>query len=185
MEGSISNKNYDSIKLLEWGLMQLQSNFEYYEKYDVNLLSSMTSYIESFNSTVNYKQDFQTVLKYTRSFVSRTKESLKSLTQWSAYYFTNKDIWYPLPKNSINFKDIKMPAPLPPAKMTAENKETMWGWASVNGQAVRQSTVRQETTMAKVGTLPESCYHQELKPTDANEDIESNSDDLESMKMKI
>ena len=125
VEGSISNKNYDSIKLLEWGLMQLQSNFEYYEKYDVNLLSSMTLYIESFNSTVNYKQDFQTVLKYTRSFVSRTKESLKSLTQWSTYYFTNKDIWYPLPKNSINFKDIKMPAPLPPAKMTAENKETM------------------------------------------------------------
>ena len=37
-EGSISNKSYDSIKLLEWGLMQLQSDLEDYEKYDVNLL---------------------------------------------------------------------------------------------------------------------------------------------------
>ena len=37
-EGSISNKTYDSIKLLEWGLMQLQSDLEDYEKYDVNIL---------------------------------------------------------------------------------------------------------------------------------------------------
>ena len=41
-EGSISIKAYDSIKLLEWGLMQLQSNsYKDYEKQDVNLLSSM------------------------------------------------------------------------------------------------------------------------------------------------
>ena len=42
LEGSISNKTYDLIKSLEGGLMQLQSNLEYYEKYDVNFLSSMT-----------------------------------------------------------------------------------------------------------------------------------------------
>ena len=30
--------------------------------------------------------------------------------------------------------------------------------------------------MARERTLPESCYHQELKPTDANEDTECNSD---------
>ena len=35
----------------------------------------------------------------------------------------------------------------------------------------------QEATMAKAGTLPESFYHQELKPTDANEDIKCNFDD--------
>ena len=37
--------------------------------------------------------------------------------------------------------------------------------------------MRQETTMAKAGTLPESFYHQELKPDDANEDAECYSDD--------
>ena len=78
----------------------------------------------------------------------------------------------------MNSKDIKMPAPLPPAKMIPENKETMREWASVNEKAVLQRTVRQETTMAKAGTLPELFCHQELKPTDANEDIECNSDDL-------
>ena len=57
--------------------------------------------------------------------------------------------------------------------MNGENKETMQQCASANGKAVRQRTVRQETTMAKAGTLTESCYHQELKPTD----IECNSDD--------
>ena len=153
-EGSISNKTYDSIKLLEWVLMQLQSNLEDYGKYDVNLLSSMTLDIEHLHSTVNYKQGFQTMLQYARSFASNIKESLKSLTQWSKYYYTSKDSLYPLPENSIHFKDMKMPAPLPTTKMTEENKEIMREWISVNGRAVRQRTVSQETTMEKPGTLP-------------------------------
>ena len=98
------------------------------------------------------------MLQYGRSFTSSIKESLKSLTQWSTYYFTSKDSWYPLPENSINSRNIKMPAPLSPAKMTVENKETMREWASANGKAVRQRTVRQETTVAKAGTLPGSYY---------------------------
>ena len=84
---------------------------------------------------------------------------------------TSKDSWYPLPENSINLKDIKMSAPLPPAKMTAENKERMRDWASANRKALKQRTVPQETTIAEAGTLTESCYHQELNPTDASEDI--------------
>ena len=60
--GSISNKAYDSIKLLEQGLMQGQSNLEDYEKNDVSLLSSMALDIEHLHSTVNYKQGFQTML---------------------------------------------------------------------------------------------------------------------------
>ena len=132
-EGSISNKTYDSIKLLEWVLTQLQSSYEDYGKY-VNLLSSMTLDIEHLHSTVNYKQGFQTMLQYTRSFASNIKESLKSLTQWSTYYYTSKDSLYPLPENSIHFKDMKMPAPLTITKMTEENKEIMREWASVMGE---------------------------------------------------
>ena len=75
-----------------------------------------------------------------------------------------------------------MSSPLSPARMTAENKETMRERASVNEKAVRQRTVRQEETMAKAGTLPESCYHQELKPTYINEDITCNFDDPETNK---
>ena len=117
--------------------MQLQSNLEDYEKYDVNLLSSMTLDIEHLHSTVNYKQGFQSMLQYARSFASSIKESLKSLTQWSTYYYTSKDSWYHLPENSIHCIDMKMPPPLPPAKMTGENKKIMREWASVNGRAGR------------------------------------------------
>ena len=82
----------------------------------------MTLDKEHLHSMVNYKQVFQAMLQYARSFASSIKENLKSLTQWSTYYFTSKYSWYPLPENATNFKDIKMPAPLPPTKMTAENK---------------------------------------------------------------
>ena len=153
------------------GFNKLQSNLEDYEKYDVNLLSSMTLDIEHLHSTVNCKQGLQTMVPYARSFASSIKESLKSLTEWSTYYYTSKDSWYPLPESSIHFKDMKMPVPLPTVKMIRENKEIMQEWASVNGRPVRQKNVRQEATMAKACTLPESFYHQELKPTDANEDI--------------
>ena len=84
--------------------MQLQSNLEGYEKVDVNLLSSMTLDIERLHSTVNYKQGFQTMLQYARSFAGSIIESLKSLAQWSTYYFTSKDSWYPVPENPKNFK---------------------------------------------------------------------------------
>ena len=164
-ECGISSKTSDSIKLLEWGLMQLQSNLEDYEKCDVNFLSSMTIDIEHLHSTVNYKQGLQTMLQYLRSFAS---------------CYTSKDSWYTLQENPIHFKDIKMPVPLPPTKMIEENKETLQEWASANGRAVRQRLVHQETTMAKAGALPESFYHQKLKPTDANENVECYSDDPEN-----
>ena len=105
--------------------MQLQSNLEDYERYDVNLLSFMALDIENLHSRVNFKQGFQTMLQCPRSFASSINENLKYLTQWSTYYFTSKDSCYPSPVNVIHFKDIKMPAPLSPARMTAESKETM------------------------------------------------------------
>ena len=74
--------------------MQLQSNLEDYKKYNVNLLGFITLDIQHLHSTVNYKQGFQTMLQYACSFLSSIKESLKSLTQWSTYYFTTKDSWY-------------------------------------------------------------------------------------------
>ena len=71
---------------------------------------------------------------------------------------------------------MKVPAPLRTTKICQENKETMSEWPSVNGNAVREINVHQET-MTNSGTTPESCYHQELKPSDVNEDGKPNSDD--------
>ena len=37
-------------------------------------------------------------------------------------------------------------------------------WTSSNGAAVRQRSGRQETTMARSGTLSKNAYYEELKP---------------------
>ena len=86
--------------------------------------------------------------------------------EWSAHYFTSKESWYPLPENSFKFKDLSFPKPLPPAKLNGEDRLTMREWSSINGAVVRQRSVRQETTMAKAGTLPEAYYHEDLLPAD-------------------
>ena len=43
------------------------------------------------------------------------------------------------------------------------NDDKMHEWTSVNGAAVRQLKVQQETTMGRTGILPEACYHEELR----------------------
>ena len=42
--------------------------------------------------------------------------------------------------------------------------ESMLEWAANNGKAVRQRTVRQETTMFKAGTLPLNMYATSEQP---------------------
>ena len=43
----------------------------------------------------------------------------------------------------------------------------MWHWALTFGEAVCQRSVRQEITMARVGTLPSYLYHKEVLPWDS------------------
>ena len=42
----------------------------------------------------------------------------------------------------------------------------MIGWATTNGKAVRQRSVRQETTMLKAGSLPLNMYRTSDYPKD-------------------
>ena len=111
-EGSISNKTYQSIRLLDCGLNLLKSNILHYCDFEVNVLSRMTLELEYFHSPVNLKQGFKTILQYVRSFSASVKEGIKTLTQWNVYYFTSKDSWYLLPESSMLYKDLKMPTPL-------------------------------------------------------------------------
>ena len=50
----------------------------------------------------------------------------------------------------------------PPAPMNNDDK--MCEWTSVNGAAVRQLKVQQETKMSGIGILPKACYH-DLRPS--------------------
>ena len=57
-------------------------------------------------------------------------------------------------------------APLPTVEMPLADCDLMRSWASSYGAAVRQSTVRQETTMAKHGTLPKFIYQRQCVASD-------------------
>ena len=59
------------------------------------------------------------------------------------HYVTSKDSWHQAP-------------------MSNDDKKIMHEWTSVNDAAVWQLKVRQETTMARTGILPEACYPKKL-----------------------
>ena len=53
--------------------------------------------------------------------------------------------------------------PLPIVNMRPADCDALRDWASSFGAAVRQRTVRQETTMARHGTLPEFMYERQFE----------------------
>ena len=51
-----------------------------------------------------------------------------------------------------------LPSKAVPSSITVSDEETLRTWVNPYTRAVRQRTVRQETTMAKTGTLPHYLY---------------------------
>lgn len=98
------------------------------------------------------------MMEYCRSFGLTMKEAIKRTTEWAAYYHTSRSSWYPKPEETISFSCVPTISPLPAVEMSQADNDIMRNWASSFGAAVRQRTVRQETTMAKHGTLPEFMY---------------------------
>ena len=133
--------------------------------------------------SVNYKHGVQTILSCSRSFFVTIKESVKAIAQWSAYYFTTNDRWYPLPEFFIHLHDLKFPKRKPSTVlMSDENQREMREWASLNGAVVCQRSGRQEITMDKADTLPDSAYFEELRPIETEE---KDSDDDGNRRKKI
>ena len=165
-EGSISANTVSSIKMLVWGLKRLKENCESHGYSNVNLLSCMTLSVENLHSAVNRKQGTQTIVSYAQDFATTIKESIKSITKWSAHYFTSRERWYPLPESAVSLQDLQFPKRSKQSinTLTLDQKREMREWASINGAVVRQRSCRQETTMARAGTLPENAYFDELKP---------------------
>ncbi|KAL9966337.1 hypothetical protein ACROYT_G024391 [Oculina patagonica] len=162
-EGSVAAKTVDSVKLLKWGLERLKQNLAPFGFEDTNLLSCMTLDIENLHSVVHHKSQVSTAFRYARDFGSTTKEGLKRTTSWSAYYFTSRGSWYPVPERSLGLFEIPS-IPLPPAiKASQEEISMMREWAKAHGSSVRQRNVRQETTMARAGTLPDYLYQKDIQ----------------------
>ena len=121
----------------------------------------MTLSAEHFHSTTHVKNVLMTQLQYAREFMRSIKEALKRCHPWSACYFTSrKASWYPPTENDVNFRDVSpiLPSKAVPSSITVADEETSRTWANTYTRAVRQRTVRQETTMAKTWTLPHYLY---------------------------
>ncbi|XP_020913789.1 uncharacterized protein LOC110251385 [Exaiptasia diaphana] len=131
----------------------------------------MTLDVENCHSIVHSKQANLSMLEYSRSFGRTMKESVKRITQWAAYYHTGRNSWYPKPEESTPFSEVPTIKPLPVVSMVKADFELLRDWASAHGAAVRQRTVRQETTMTKHGTLPEYMYQRSCVRSDQPIDI--------------
>ena len=53
---------------------------------------------------------------------------------------------------------------MPPVPMAPQCMQSMRDWAQTFDAAVRQRSVRQETTMERAGTLPSYLYQREVQP---------------------
>ena len=91
---------------------------------------------------------------------------MKRVTTWAGYYHTSRRSWYPKPEGGLLLSQVPVMKPLPVVYMSPADCNALRNWASSNGAAVRQRTVRQETTMAHHGTLPEFMYQRQCEISD-------------------
>ena len=82
------------------------------------------------------------------------------------YYTSEKASWYPKPEHGIHSSAIPLVFPLPQMNMDEKSVVEMQNYACTYGAAVRQRITRQETTMAKHGTMPEMIYQRKLVITE-------------------
>ena len=132
------------------GLQRLYNNLELFNYNATNLLSCMTLDVENGHSTVHIKQANMSVMEYSRSFGLTMKESVRKVTHWAAYYHTSRKSRYRKPVATIPFSKVPSIKSLPIVDMSKANCDIMRDWASAYRAAVRQRTVRQETTMDKM-----------------------------------
>ena len=98
-----------------------------------------------------------------RSFGLAMKEAVKRVTSWAAYYHTSRQSWYPKPEGALLLLQVPVMNPLPIVNMCQADSDALRDWVLSYGAAVRQWTVRQETTMAQHGALPEFMYQRQCE----------------------
>ena len=142
----------------------------------------------------HFKDQFPTCLQYARNLANTVYESIKRVVRWAAYYFTHEKSYYPVipqmtPLNALS----KMNHLKPIRKLNSCEKELMRECAENYGKAVRQRTMRQETTMFKAGTLPLNMYATSVaqnekvtfqtRPSEAPVDVDQNEQQEDAAEM--
>ena len=88
------------------------------------------------------------------------------------YYYTGeKSSWYPDSEHEIHLATLPSIPRLPVAKLLEKAMEEMHNYTSTYGAAVRQTTNRQETTMARHKTMPEMFSQRKLHISEDRVDL--------------
>ena len=162
-QGHVSARTVASVAMIDTGLQRLYANLRKFDYRHTNLLSCMALDVENCHSTVHVKQANMSMAEYCRSFGLAMKEAVKRVTTWAAYYHTSRRSWYPKREGALLLSQVPVMKPLPIVNMRQADCDALRDWASSHGAAVRQRTVRQETTMARHGTLPEFMYQRQCE----------------------
>lgn len=162
-QGTVAAKTALSLSLLEKGLERLDKNIcTLSPGFTIKPEVCLTIQVENVHAVSHFKHPTCTLLEYARDFGNSMKESLKRATNWSSYYFTHSQSYYPVPQTKVSLSDIPTIKRLPVRPMAKKDQDTMRQWASEHGKAVRQLSVRQNNTKHKAGTLPLNMYRKEL-----------------------
>ena len=194
-KGTISSQTQSSVSMILKGLQDLAELLkELNTSYEVDLHTCLTVQVENLHAMGHFKDQFPTCLQYARNLANTVYENIKRVVQWAAYYFTHEKSYYPVtpqmtPLNALS----KMNHLKPIRKLNSCEKELMREWAENYGKAVRQRTVRQETTMFKAGTLPLNMYATSVaqnekvtfqtRPSDAPVDVDQNEQQEDAAEM--
>ena len=140
---------------------------EHNPSFAIDLYSCLTVQVENLHAVGHFKDQFPTLLQYARNLANTVYESIKRVVPGSAYYFTHDKFYYPVLRQSTPLNAIpKLEHLNTRRELNRQEKDIMIEWATNNGKAARQRSVRQETTMFKAGTLPLNMYRASDYPKD-------------------
>ena len=145
--------------MINQGLARLQSNIaKINPELTVNPEALLTVKVKNLHAVSHFKHPTCMQLHYARDFGTTALESAKRMTQWSTFYFTHSATYYPVPPTQIHLQDFPRMTQQNLLVMSSADQDLMRNWANTHYKCVRQSTVRQETTKHKAGTLPLNMY---------------------------
>ena len=100
--------------LLERGMEQLPNNVKNVnEDYfgDIELRTLLTTQVEILHAVSHFENETFTALQHAQDFGTISKEYLKRTTKWGAKYFTLEKSYYPVPKSSVELRDVDLMKP--------------------------------------------------------------------------
>ena len=111
-KGTVASKTAKSVDLVEKGFNKLRLKLEEVNPtYKTESEVCLTFQVESKHAVSHFKHPSRTALENARD-LGKTMHESKRTSQWSAYYFTHRRSYYPVPENSISLRDIPKMSPL-------------------------------------------------------------------------